>query len=468
MFGCQTNFYNEELFKLFDLMVADCIVVDEPFSREKWHQSLTFIAIVIAIIALPFSMAVCHAGLFVLVLNWIAEGKWARKGEVIQNNPLLWSFLFLFFLHIIGLLYSQDKANGLFNVEKKLAFFFVPIIIATSKIELRYFNFILKSFLVTCVAAALICLVIALNRIWQMDSTLTSNFDAITSENFKSMNSGALESWSIFSYTELSSAIGIHPTYLGLYVLFSLSILIHFYKESQGNLPVVKKIISLVLFAFLSLFLLMLSSRIIIIAYILICAFGLHWVYKGKIAALLSIGPVVIVSGLILINPVTRYRAFQELSQSNYKIEKNLIYTQSSTIRLSLWWLGIESIKENNWLTGVGTGDTIEVMRETGEQFNISNILNSYDPHNQFIYTTLSLGIVGLITLLICVFGPFVRYGFALPFLYFIFIGSIFLVCLTESFFELQKGIVFFSLFNSLFVLQFQQSQINDLTLSNV
>jgi O-antigen ligase len=438
------------------------------FDRTKWHRLTTTSALALSVAALPFSVALCHLGLIILCLNWIIEGKWKSKWEMLKKKPAVLLFVLFFVLHLIGLIYSEDKANGLFNVEKKMAFLFLPLVIATSQIDSSQLTSLLKYFVFTVTVAAIICIIVAgYHSLWP-NSPPVSNFDSITSEELKSVNPEAISSWSYFSYQSLSSVIGMHPTYLSVYVLFSIAILFYFYVQEMNTTIFINRKYALILLFFLSFFLLSLSSRITIIGYFLLCFSAVIWFFNSKIAWLFFSGIIITIILFIFINPVTHYRFIQEFQRSNYSISSNVVYNQSTTIRLSLWWTGLHALKENNFIIGVGTGDTMEVMRNTGIKYGITNILNSHDPHNQFLYTALSLGVFGLTVLLACLLFPFFLKDPINNFLYIAFLGIVFLICLTESFFELQKGIVFFSIFNSLFVFHFESSKVQCLKFSHV
>lgn len=220
-----------------------------------------------------------------------------------------------------------------------------------------------------------------------------------------------------------------------------------------------------------SIFILLLSSRAITIAYIASCIAGLSWIFfhsrRASFAVAGSITIILLSAASVFINPISRYRSYQEFAQSPLALETGKLYTTSSSIRLSLWWLGVKSINKSNWVIGNGSGDAINAMKATAKKYSITNTINSYDPHNQFIYTFLTLGVVGLLALAACLLTPLLRQGISISFLPISFMGVIFILCLTESVFESQKGIVFFSLFNSLFVFQFQTIRSSQLILSH-
>ena len=428
------------------------------FERTKWHQIITISALILAVVALPFSIAICHSALILLAINWIAEGRWKTKWERVQKNTLLWPFIALFFMHVIGLMYSEDKTNGIFNLEKKISFLVLPVIVATSHIESRHLTFLLKSWVGACLAAVFICIGAAFYRIMSGPDHILANFDLLTSEKFKSINP-TISLWSYFSYQELSSGIRIHPTYLGLYIVFSIAILIYFFEQNEDNYTPLKKVGFFLILLLFSIFIISLSSKIIIVSLVLLYILSAWMIFlkKKKKHTLIYLFALIMISlSFLFINPVAKYRSVYELNNTGLKVESNTQYAQSTDIRFSLWWLGMKSL-EDNWIMGAGTGDVTATMEHTGKKFNITNILGTYDPHNQFIYTALSLGIIGFSLLLGCFLLPFILQNAFHDFLYLVFISIIFLTCLSESLFELQKGIVFFSIFNSLLVFQVQK-----------
>jgi O-antigen ligase len=432
------------------------------FDKAIANKKITIAALTVAVVALPFSVKICHGALLVLILNWIWVGQWKMKLQTVQQNVLLWPFLLFFMAHVIGLMYSDDLESGIFEIEKKAFFFLMPIILATSKIDLQNLKFVLKSFVLACLVALVVCAVMAFYRSTLPVENRPYNFDYYSTDAFRLQNPESSPSWHFFSYQEFASGINIHPTYFSLYILFSILVILYLAKDFNFS-DWFSKAQIVVLIAVLSLGLLFLASRIIIICYFLLAIVSVIYFSRksnSKAVSSISIVVMLISFSVLLLQPIARFRTFQEIQNVSVKIKPGTTYTQSISIRLSLWWLAFKSLQENNLIWGVGTGDAENVMRETSKKFQISNILNSYDPHNQFLQSTLSLGVVGLAILLSCLFLPMLCEPFAGNFLYGGFILIIFITCLTESLFELQKGIVFFSIFNSLFVFQLERTEI--------
>jgi O-antigen ligase len=86
-------------------------------------------------------------------------------------------------------------------------------------------------------------------------------------------------------------------------------------------------------------------------------------------------------------------------------------------------------------------------------KFYFASRYNTYNAHNQYIQTTIAYGLVGLSIFVMAVFAPvFLCYQQKRNTFYLIFLLCFAFVCVTESILELNKGIIWYSFFNSLFM----------------
>lgn len=417
-------------------------------------QAITAISLAMAIVFLPFSILLCHLGLGALLLCWIAEGNWLEKKERLMANPVVWAFILLFLLHLVGVSYSEKASDGWFNIEKKISLLLVPVLVATlpafRKETIRGF---LLAFVAACVVGTFICLAAGLVQPGQ------SNFDGATLSLYQRLNPTAAPFWLRFSYIELASGIGMHPTYLAMYLAFCVIILFHVYANSFDTLTRLKRVALFALFLYLMVFIVMLSSRIVTLAMAMLCVAGFFNLptkpaYPRAIAFLSLITMLV----LLAVYPVPRYRSLQEpFMAESYRPGENGVYEYSTGIRKSLWILGNLSIAEVNPVFGAGTGDVGRVLKKMSEEHRIFNSIATYDPHNQFIFIQIALGLSGLLCLIACLALPaWVAYR-QRQFMYLSFLFLFVFVCLTESALESQKGIVFFTIFNSILVFHYNK-----------
>ena len=422
----------------------------------------------LAIGALPFSIALCHFALIVFGIIWLADGHWKVKWEAIVKNPIVLIFSLFFLLHLFGIIYSMDKQIAWFNIEKKISLFAVPIMLASITLKKEDVKKLFRVFLITCLVATLVCLGVAFRKAYLVSPTF--NFDSYGNFSFYSFNPQASNIWMFISYIELASGIGMHPAYLSLYLSFCVLLILHFYLPSFAEFTRLKKVLLMALLLYLGIFILFLSSRIMIFAFLVISLYGLNQFLKATpplIRLMSSLIFIFLFSSAVYLNPVSRFRSYQEVI-STWPYIKPGLQTQSTTIRASLWSVSVKSISKTNWLFGVGTGDVQHLISETSESNNVSNILRTNDPHNQYLHTLLGLGALGLSTLLICFAWPALISYKTGNYLYLGFIFLFSILCLTETAMELQKGIIFYSLFNSLILFHYKPAQAISFKLVNV
>ena len=157
---------------------------------------------------------------------------------------------------------------------------------------------------------------------------------------------------------------------------------------------------------------------------------------------------------LIQLNPVSRERFSKAISPTSHYTE-NEHGEGGLSLRLYQWKYSIKAIQDN-LLFGTGPGDAQNVLEEVylKNDFKIGYD-NQLNPHNQYLQTWLESGIIGLLILLICMLLPVYFAFIEKQWIYVVFIFILAVGFVTESMLELNKGIVFYSFFNSLFAFNF-------------
>jgi O-antigen ligase len=390
--------------------------------------------------------------MILFLLMWAIEGDWTSKVEIIRRSFLLQLITALFVLNVVGLFYSQNLLDGWFVIEKKIFFLLLPIGIATSNkhFTAHHINKLLYLFVFTCLIGS----AISLWNVWNAPEQMMVG-DYLGNSDFSELNKDISKSWFLFSYVSLANGIHIHPTFFSLYIAFCVVLL--FNEIIKNQLSRVETGLLWAMIGYFLIFLICLSSRIVIGAlFILVLFYIIHEVrYASNKRNALIVGLCVpVISLLLYINPVSRYRSIHEITSTSFNVTPNTEYKTSVQIRLSLWSLAVRSINPMNFLAGTGTGDVKATMEESGKKYAISNVLNSYDPHNQFLFNLLSHGFVGLLLLVLNFVAPMYFAWRQRDYLYLVFAFLCGSICLTESAFELQKGIVFYALINSLLLLR--------------
>jgi O-antigen ligase len=415
------------------------------FKIIRFH--VTQLSLAVAIFAMPFSVKVCHGAVIAFLICWLTEGNWPAKFKIVKDSILLQIVAAIFVSNLIGLFYTSNISNGWFTIEKKIFFLLLPVAIATSEFKITHqaLRRLFYVFVAGCISSTIVCL---WNAVHSIEAGVLNNY--LSSTNFSGSNPQVSDKWLLFSYVSLADGIGIHPTFFSLYLCFSL---LFVFSQLQSRLTLKLKSILWAICIYLLLFIICLSARIIIlslVAIIIVYIVRELRYSRNKSNAIVTSAILILMILVLYTNPISRYRNIYELSHTPLSVDENTNYQNSVQIRLSLWWLALKSINQTNIVGGNGTGDVKDKMQQTSGQYNVTNVLRSYDPHNQYLFTLLAQGIIGLVLLL----GNFLIQGFyAWQLRSYLFLSFLFLVaslCLTESALELQKGIIFVSLVGSL------------------
>ena len=238
----------------------------------------------------------------------------------------------------------------------------------------------------------------------------------------------------------------IHPTYMGMYIGFSLCILMLSPPPDSRYGTVARYVIAYLLLVCL----LSLLAKAPLIALVLI-AVHYAWrqrkeLYKYK---LLFAGLATSVLAVYFFVPFFRQRLAEMLGgQSAGSVVDNSVSMRKLIFNTDIWML------KRYWLTGVGPGRMLQMLHEHYFFYSISNgikDLGYYDPHNEYFGQWLSFGILGLLLLLAVLVVHVVRAIRNADVLYAYLMVILLVTFATESVLSRQHGVLFFGLFTSLF-----------------
>lgn len=399
-------------------------------------ESCFFGSLMMVAITLPFSnLLVNTISIWLMAASWLISNPIKEKIRFLRSNKLIWLFSSLFIIYVIGLIYGNLKL-GLFEIEKKISLLIFPIVLGTAaQISSKKLKIILVSFSLSCILISLVCLI---------DTFYTNYLKGIDLSNVQLNNN---YSWR-FSYSNLTNKYGFHPSYFSMYAIFSIFILIYilFTNENTGKITKISLVFAVII---LIIFVLFLAQRIGIISlFTLSVGAMLFYSYKKQKLLYGMIITLVIISTVLyflqFFSPISE--KFKDLVNSG---SENLPFR--SFIRFDLWGSTITVIKENI-LIGEGTGDLQPALQKIYKSRSFIEAYHyQYNPHNQFLDITATLGIIGLFVFLLCLFYPiYLSYKFK-NYLYSIFILLFLFISLVECPLAVQKGVVWFAFFNSLF-----------------
>jgi O-antigen ligase len=378
-----------------------------------------------------------------LVLNWIVEGRFKSKFNMIRSEgtrkqTLLFGLIYI--LYIAGLIYTTDFTYGLFDLQVKSSLLIFPLVFATSD---KYIfspsrrGGLLGIFVAGCFAGSLLLLSRAYIE--------TVNYHVLKA----------------FYYTGLSWYF--HASYLSMYYNFAIAVLIgHLIKSNWKD-----KILWLVLKSFLVLWFIvlvfLLSSKAGILSLGGILLFYSILLMFKKNTWLVGLMILLFGAGIFY----TTYRiipgSFQRMETAGRVVRSDTTdlsqSAESTAERLSIWKASIEIIQEH-YLLGVGTGDVKDTLYVKYAKNNMVSALKlKLNSHCQYLQTFIALGIIGFLVLVSMLLFPAIQAIRRRDYLYFLFVFLFAFNILVESMFETQAGIIFYAFFNAFLFLSMRYAK---------
>lgn len=406
---------------------------------DRWYFAI--LCILCFVVPLPYAFA--SVSIILLAISWIFTGIQANFKQLAQNR-LLWGWILFFIYHAISYFYSNDKGESLFDLESKLSFIVLPLIVGTGPaIKTKNIRHILCSFVAGVTFTGIIAFLYAGYAFLYLG--------------------GAYDN---FFYNNLVRVTETNAVFMAWYTITALFILIIF---SHSYFRMNKWLYGLVLI-FLQIFFLALAARFLIaIEAVLILpvasfAYKKHKEYASLIVVSLGVAALIIIA--ITSNPITkRYKSIAPSQTKDWLLDKNDDSTHQEftnvTLRLFLWKTALESISENKYYYfGCGNGDIRQNQKISIARYdknlnpgNRKANLWQYNIHNMYIESLYMLGIPGLLLLLWIVLYPFKIINtppYKLFSRTFIIVSALFM-CI-EAALQTQAGIIFYTLFSVLLI----------------
>ena len=304
--------------------------------------------------------------------------------------------ILFFLLQIISLLYTHDIHEGWNDIRIKSGLVFLPLaILCIGDITRETIKKLLFYYCILLFAASFFLLCIAFNEYRQLH--------AISS----------------FFYHALVKPFGYHAVYFSILIFTTLVFL---FENFVSPAHILNKGLLIFLIAFFSLFLLLLSSKLVISFYIIyLIYFLVIWSKKNKSLRFLSYALIFLVfflSAIILLtkNPVSD--RFRDIVRGDPGLAEQdsfspAVYFNGIQFRLLEWKLVPEILNENHcWWTGVSPGDAQTILNQKylsknmyiGAPGRTGHGYLDYNTHSQFLESLLQNGIPGLIVFIgICI-----------------------------------------------------------------
>jgi O-antigen ligase len=377
--------------------------------------------------------------IFAILFLTLIDGNWKQNLIRGFSHPVFISFLVVFIIECAGLLHTGNIKAGLKNIETSAGLIALPFILITGQhFFSRYCRKILRVYCFSLAAVSVYCMITAITEYVNTGATIA------------------------FYYHELLKPVNHHAVYFSVFLLTGIAVLFAEIRQYRyDNLKVALRILCIAWFFF---FIVLLASKLMLLAGILMIAGLTLLSFKGKKRLIMSAAVIAGMTVAMAIvfsfdNPV-RKRFLDMFSGTpalfTQKKFSTDMYFNGLQFRLLNWRFGWEILNENNALPfGVSPGDAQQLLNEkfvqsgmyTGDPQRGDTGLLNYNFHNQFLQTFVESGVAGLLALL---------FNFALLMLLAFKRKSVNAICmlllllvffLTESVLERQYGVFLYAFF---------------------
>ncbi|HTF20482.1 MAG TPA: O-antigen ligase family protein [Chryseolinea sp.] len=367
------------------------------------------------------------------------DSAWRRK----QISPTAWAYFLITsgfgLFAVVSLLYSSDVKTGIDFLVANSYLLIYPLLILLFARDLseRDVDIIVFAFIFAC-----LCLSVYLHvKFYQ-----AGLFTEIRQVNY-----------SIFPFREMLLRNRYHPTYVSMWFLFSaLFIVQYLFRHKLRLLAIVGLICCAVFFVTTSV---LMSVKVTTIGFMLALLVLIYVVVSNKI---LVLGSYLVVFAMFALS-ISQVSFLRARFVDEFKDTKLLapvgVATNSLNIRVGIYQCSWR-VFQDNWLVGTGIGDAQHALNACYDSFDTNVYREStYNSHNNYLGVAVSTGIVGLTLFLVMLIFHLARSITNNNVVFLIFLVFVMVCLLGENILSRHHGVVFYSLFCSLFSRQNLQQE---------
>jgi len=335
----------------------------ENLSINKVYQYL----LIILAFLMPLTVFGANLIIVIICVLWLFSGDYASKlNQIISNKFILASIVF-FFLHVIGLLWTEDLSWGV-HIVHKMWYFLLLLPVLFTIVRREHIKFYISAFLLAITVTE-----IASYLVW---------FEII----------GPFKNATVLNPTPFMSHISYNPI-----LAFAIYLVLHeiFFNQKITNL----------VFSWYSFFAISMSINMFITGgragqamyFVMLAIIVFQFFNNQKIKSLLLIS--VLIPGIFFTAYITSDLFQQRVDEVgidiiSYSNNKYTSVGQRVTYAINSW----EVIKKNP-IIGIGTGDFPMEYKKIN-QINTPELPNATNPHNMYTLVVMQLGVLGLISML--------------------------------------------------------------------
>lgn len=413
--------------------------------NNHWSENLELACLTAMLVAIPFSSGVtlavaCLWLLVVMVKNSLLK-RWSFFGlhqdkffQHYHSPKFLYLMMAYWLMYLLSMLWTQNQAEGWAEVGSLACFAVFPLIYAITdfrQVKKEHFRLMFWLFVVAMSGLFVVRFALVASRYNPAEDTFI---------------------W--YMLTQANEFYIIHHSYMALYLLTGLAFLYsEIWKVKQSEKKRLMITLLIVCTCCLVLFLLCINSRAGLLCLLLMVA--MCWAHLAFVRKMYKLGAVSLV--VVVLLAASFHFMLPEHFRNLSTTVTQLVSGDTSDGRIEIMGNAFQVVKENP-LLGVGAGDRLDVLRPfyaTPENPNES----FYNPHNQYLDTWMTTGVVGLLLMLALMLVPMVYAWHRKNIFMLLTIMMIAVSMLFESMLERQMGYVFVALIMTLFAIDGEKIQ---------
>ncbi len=128
-----------------------------------WHRYIFLFGIIGLAAGMLFGTVPTSIPQIILGANWLLEKNYTEKWNALKSNKIFCVLASLFFLHIIGITYTDNIPKGLDDLRNKLPLLTLPFILfSTTPLNKKEYDWLLDFFLLSVFVSSICCFVVFL------------------------------------------------------------------------------------------------------------------------------------------------------------------------------------------------------------------------------------------------------------------------------------------------------------------
>jgi hypothetical protein len=125
--------------------------------RQQIADKIYFVSLIFLVVGMPVSLFLISISQFGLVASFLIGGNYLKKTKRFFTDKVCLSLVAVYFLHVVGLLYTTDYSYAFNDLRIKAPLLILPFIIYTStSLSNKQFLMVLKFFVLACLAGTLV------------------------------------------------------------------------------------------------------------------------------------------------------------------------------------------------------------------------------------------------------------------------------------------------------------------------